>query len=90
MNKLDNLFDIIIFIEKSPDLSKIKKQVEYTKKNIIGYRKIYIVSDDVQVVENSISTKLNPRNSSTAHANISKMFIMIIEIMYDLIRQKRD
>jgi hypothetical protein len=60
MNKLDDLFDIIILTEKSTDLSKIKKQVEYTKKNIIGYRNIYIVSDDIYLIENSITTKLFP------------------------------
>ena len=60
MNKLDDLFDIIILTEKSTNLSKIKKQVEYTKKNIIGYRNIYIVSDDIHLIENSISTKLFP------------------------------
>ena len=44
MNTCD-LFDIVIPVGPS-DMDIIKKQVEYTKKNIIGYRNIYLVSYD--------------------------------------------
>jgi len=40
-----NIFDIVICVGPS-DLKKIEKQLIYTKKNIIGYRNIYIISCD--------------------------------------------
>jgi len=40
-----NLFDIVIPVGPN-DINIINKQVEYTKKNVIGYRNIYIISYD--------------------------------------------
>lgn len=49
------LFDIVILVGPN-DKTIIKKQIEYTKKNIIGYRKIYIVSNylDFENIDNCI------------------------------------
>jgi hypothetical protein len=43
------LFDIVIPIGPD-DLDQINNQIEYTKKNIIGYRNIYIISCDPQLI----------------------------------------
>jgi hypothetical protein len=40
-----NLFDIVVFLGPN-DVKLISKQIEYTKKNIVGYRNLYIVSYD--------------------------------------------
>jgi hypothetical protein len=40
---MSNLFDIVIPVGPN-DISVINNQLEYTKKNIIGYRNIYIVT----------------------------------------------
>lgn len=40
-----NLFDIVTTVGPA-DINIIKEQVEYTKKNIIGYRNIYLISFD--------------------------------------------
>ena len=39
------LFDIVTLVGPN-DINIIKKQIEYTKKNIIGYRTIYLISYD--------------------------------------------
>jgi hypothetical protein len=44
----DTIFDIVIPFGPN-DVDKLKKMVEYTKKNVIGYRNIYIVSYDKNV-----------------------------------------
>ena len=44
-HSLDNIFDIVIPVGPK-DKNIIKLQIEYTKKNIIGYRYIYIISYD--------------------------------------------
>ena len=41
----DNLFDIVIPVGPN-DKSVIKQQIKYTKKNIIGYRNIYLICYD--------------------------------------------
>ncbi len=38
------MFDIVILVGPN-DIDIINKQIEFTKKNIIGYRKIYIISN---------------------------------------------
>ena len=39
------MFDIVIPVGPN-DINILKQQIEYTKKNIVGYRKIYIISYD--------------------------------------------
>ena len=39
------MFDIVVPVGPN-DIDIIKQQIEYTKKNIIGYRNIYIISSD--------------------------------------------
>jgi hypothetical protein len=46
-------FDIVIPVGPN-DINKIYKMIEYTKKNIIGYRNIYIVSSVIITIENCI------------------------------------
>jgi hypothetical protein len=41
----NGMFDIVVPVGPN-DLDIIKQQIEYTKKNIIGYRNIYIISSD--------------------------------------------
>jgi len=49
------MFDIVIPVGPN-DINIIKKQLEYTKKNIIGYRNIYLISYDKSLeVENCIT-----------------------------------
>jgi len=43
------LFDIVIPVGPN-DTSIIQKQIEYTKKNVIGYRNIYLISYDPNIV----------------------------------------
>ena len=43
-----NLFDIVIPIGPN-DKSIIEQQIKYTKKNIIGYRNIYLISYDSSI-----------------------------------------
>jgi len=45
---LPNLFDIVISVGPN-DKSIIHKQIEYTKKNILGYRNIYLVCQDPSI-----------------------------------------
>jgi FkbM family methyltransferase len=62
-----NIFDIVIPLGPS-DLEIIDKQIEYTKKNIVGYRKIYIVSyDDSLQIEGCsvVSEKIFPFSIKT-------------------------
>ena len=42
---MNKIFDIVILIGIN-DLINIKNQIEYTKKNIIGYRNIYLIPSD--------------------------------------------
>jgi FkbM family methyltransferase len=44
-HSLDNVFDIVILLGPH-DKELIGEQIEYTKKNIIGYRNIYLISYD--------------------------------------------
>jgi FkbM family methyltransferase len=46
---LNNLFDIVICIGPN-DKDIIYKQIEYTKKNIIGYRNIYLICYDPTII----------------------------------------
>ena len=48
-NRSENLFDIVINIG-SRDKDIIYKQIEFTKKNIIGYRNIYLISYDPEII----------------------------------------
>jgi len=43
--KIQNAFDIVITVGPD-DISIIHDQLEYTKKNVLGYRNIYIISYD--------------------------------------------
>ena len=45
----NNLFDIVITIGPN-DKDIIYKQIEFTKKNIIGYRNIYLISYDPNII----------------------------------------
>ena len=55
LHSLENIFDIVILLGPK-DINIIKKQIEYTKKNIIGYRYIYIISyDDSIILEDCIT-----------------------------------
>ena len=40
-----NSFDVVVLVGPN-DLDIVDKQIEYTKKNVIGYRNIYLVSCD--------------------------------------------
>lgn len=40
---MENLFDIVIPVGPN-DIEQIDKQILYTKKNIVGYRNIYIIT----------------------------------------------
>jgi hypothetical protein len=52
---MSNYFDIVIPVGPN-DISVIKTQLEYTKKNIIGYRYIYLVSCDASLnIDNCIT-----------------------------------
>jgi len=42
---MNNLFDIVILIGKN-DIKNSNQQIEYTKKNIIGYRNIFLIPSD--------------------------------------------
>jgi hypothetical protein len=42
---MNKIFDIVILVGPN-DLINIKNQIEYTKKNIIGYRNIYLIPSD--------------------------------------------
>jgi hypothetical protein len=43
LSKTDYKFDIVIPVGPN-DIEQLKKQIVYTKKNIVGYRNIYIIS----------------------------------------------
>jgi FkbM family methyltransferase len=49
IESLDNIFDIVILIGPN-DRDIIIKQIEYTKKNIIGYRNIYLICYDPTII----------------------------------------
>jgi len=60
MENQTNLFDIVIPVGPN-DLKQIKLQLEYTKKNIIGYRNIFIITaipniklDGVEIIDDNI------------------------------------
>ena len=48
-HSLDNIFDIVICVGPN-DGNIISKQIEYTKKNIIGYRNIYLICYDPKII----------------------------------------
>lgn len=47
-NSVQYLFDIVILVGPE-DKDMIKKQIEFTKKNVIGYRKIYLICYDPNI-----------------------------------------
>jgi hypothetical protein len=47
-NNHKSLFDIVILVGPE-DKDMIKKQIEFTKKNVIGYRKIYLICYDPNI-----------------------------------------
>lgn len=55
---MDNIFDIVIPLGIN-DYNLIDKQILYTKKNIIGYRKIYIITNIDLNIEDCIIIKEN-------------------------------
>ena len=62
-----NLFDIIINVGPS-DINVINEQINFTKKNIIGYRNIYLISYDPNLkIDNciTIDEKIFPFNIET-------------------------
>ena len=66
-NDIINAFDIVIPIGPY-DKDIIQKQIEYTKKNIIGYRNIYLISyDPTIIIEDCITINENifPFNINT-------------------------
>ena len=48
------LFDIVIPVAPN-DISVIQKQIEYTKKNVIGYRNIYLICYNELQIEDCIT-----------------------------------
>jgi hypothetical protein len=70
-------FDIVIPVGPN-DSEKIKKQIEYTKKNIIGYRNIYIISYDNTLILDgciTISEEIFPFSIKTVeqyHGKLSR------------------
>ena len=52
---MSNLYDIIIPIGPC-DVSVINDQLEFTKKNIIGYRNIYLICYDtsINIIDSSV------------------------------------
>ena len=55
----ENLFDVVVPIGPN-DVKKVMDQMNYTKKNIVGYRNIYIVCYDPDVkIEGCISINEN-------------------------------
>ena len=52
---MDILFDIVIPIGPN-DINLCNKMIEYTKKNIIGYRNIYLISFDPKITYNDCIT----------------------------------
>jgi hypothetical protein len=77
MSNNDISFDIVIPLGPN-DIQLINKQLEYTKKNIIGYRRIFIISyDDTLKFDgcNTISEKIFPFSMETVskfHGKISR------------------
>jgi FkbM family methyltransferase len=58
-NDVVNAFDIVIPVGPN-DISILNKQIEFTKKNIIGYRNIYLVSYDPSInIEGCITINEN-------------------------------
>jgi FkbM family methyltransferase len=47
-NRNDTKFDIVIPVGRN-DIDIIENQIEYTKKNIIGFRNIYLISYDISL-----------------------------------------
>lgn len=50
----NNLFDIVIPVGPK-DIDQIKYQIEFTKKNVIGYRNIYLIMAKPEVIEGCIT-----------------------------------
>ena len=66
MNVPDKLFDIVIPVGPN-DVKVIDKQIEYTKKNVIGYRNIYLITPDPNLNVNgciTIDESIYPFNKS--------------------------
>jgi len=62
-----NLFDIVIPVGPK-DKSIIEEQIKYTKKNIVGYRNIYLISYDPSILIegcNTIDENIFPFNKNT-------------------------
>jgi FkbM family methyltransferase len=73
-HSLNNIFDIVIPVGPN-DIEIIEKQLEYTKKNIIGYRNIYLISYDSSIYfEDCITIDENifPFNIYTVEKNYGK------------------
>lgn len=72
-----NQFDIVVPVGPR-DIDVINKQIQYTKKNIIGYRNIYLISFDPTVVIDgclTINENIFPFNIDTVrkyHGNLSR------------------
>lgn len=69
MNNFQNLFDIVIPVGAN-DQSVVKEHIEYNKKNVTGYRNIYLITND---------TSLNIEGCSTIDEKIFPFSIDTIE-----------
>jgi hypothetical protein len=73
-NSKDNLFDIVIPVGPN-DFEVIGLQLEYTRKNIIGYRNIYLIcSDDTLKIDGciTISENIFPFSLNTVSEHLGK------------------
>tara|TARA_R110000824_G_scaffold391212_2_gene588840 strand:+ start:373 stop:1185 length:813 start_codon:yes stop_codon:yes gene_type:complete len=74
---INNLYDIVICVGPK-DADYIDKQIEYTKSNIIGYRNIYLICSDPNIVIDDcivIDENIFPFNLNTVskfHGNLER------------------
>ena len=70
-----NLFDIVIPVGPN-DKSIIEQQIKYTKKNIVGYRNIYLISYDPSITIDgciTIDESIFPFNIDTVAKHHGKL-----------------
>jgi FkbM family methyltransferase len=73
-NLSNNLFDIVIPCGPN-DINKLHEMIKHTKKNIVGYRNIYIVSYDKNIYIDgciTIDEKIYPFNINTIEKHLGK------------------
>ena len=72
--KYDSLFDIVIPCGPN-DKNKLNSIIEYTKKNIIGYRNIYIITHNINIIQDDciiIDENIFPFNLKTISIYLGK------------------